>query len=383
VANQRSENRKPTLKDLLPPDNLEWLIDSAPDGFVITDFQGHIVFTNAPAEKLFGYDEDELIGKPIETLVPHAFREKHAEDRQHYTAQMRTRPMGIGLELYGLRKDGTEFPVEISLSPMQTDRGGLVIAIVRDVTEYKRERQISQTFQNAILSPLPEDLVGLKMASLYKPAHTGTLVGGDFFDVLRIRPGLIAIALGDVSGKGVEAAVHTALAKYSFRAYAYVDPGPAYLMERLNRAVARQSAVDTFITFFYGLLDVEKGTMFCANAGHMPALHMSCGGQQETCPQQVTEVTINGLPLGVLPDTRYEQREIRFRRGDKLLLYSDGVTDARGDEGMYGMANLIEFFRRHGCAEPDDFISSLTETLESWSEGHLQDDITMLMVAMD
>ena len=365
------------LHDLLPADSIGWLIDAAPDGFVIADAQGRVLFVNTPAEGLFGYAEDELLGQPIEILVPEVSREKHERYRQEFISAPRRRPMGVGLDLYGRRKDGSEFPVEISLSPVHTEQGLLVIAIIRDVTDYKRERQISQTLQNALLSPLPDDLKGIRIASTYHSAFAGALVGGDFFDVLHLEPNLLAIAIGDVSGKGLGAAVHTALAKYSFRAYAYVDPDPSVVMAKLNKAVYRQSEIDSFITLFYGLLDLERGTIRCANAGHMPPLHLVCPRQE------ITEVAINGVPLGVGPDARYEQREVRFMSGDRMLLYSDGVTDARGDGGMFGMGNLIDFFHRSGCDSPDRFISNLTEALETWSHGHLQDDVTMLMIEIE
>lgn len=377
MAERTQGQPKLTLNEILPSDSIGSLIDSAPDGFVIANSRGRIVFVNTPGEKLFGYPEDELLGQPVEILLPEVFRHEHVRYREEFMSAPRTRPMGLGLDLYGRRKDESEFPVEISLSPVQTDHELMVMAIIRDVTEYKRERQISQTLQNALLSPLPEGIAGLKMASVYRSAYAGALVGGDLFDVFELQPGLVAISIGDVSGKGVNAAVHTALAKYSFRAYAYVDPDPAYVMERLNRAVYRESAIDSFITFFYGLLDVEKGTICCANAGHMPPLHLVCPNEE------ITEVVISGMPLGVCEDASYEQHAVSFRSGDRMLFYSDGVTDAKGENGLYGMTNLIEFFRRGGCDPPADFISGLARTLENWSGGHLQDDVTSLLVSID
>lgn len=122
----------------VPPDLARSALDAAPDAMIVLDSSGAIRFTNRQVGALFGYEHDEIIGAGIEILLPERFRGRHVGHRERYFADGRVRPMGLGLTLYGRRRDGSEFPVEISLSPIEHEGGVLVAAAIRDVTDRKR-----------------------------------------------------------------------------------------------------------------------------------------------------------------------------------------------------------------------------------------------------
>lgn len=131
---------------------LRSLFEFAPDAIAVLDRGGQIMHVNTQVERMFGYLREELVGQPVEMLMPERYRDRHTKHRAAYMAEPRTRPMGVGLELYGRRKDGTEFALDIMLSPMQASEAGIVIAVMRDITERKRaEQQIKESLKREAL----------------------------------------------------------------------------------------------------------------------------------------------------------------------------------------------------------------------------------------
>lgn len=138
----------------LSGEGVAWaVIESSPDGVAICDHAGHMVIVNRQMEEMFGYERSELLGRSVDLLVPPESRASHARVRATYTASPRTRPMGSGLRLHGVRHDGSRFPIEIALSPVKTDAGQLIVASVRDVSARTEiETELQETRMKAMLS---------------------------------------------------------------------------------------------------------------------------------------------------------------------------------------------------------------------------------------
>ena len=171
VASEQADARP--LSELSLSDAVAWaVVERAPDGIVAVDEAGQIVLANDKLTVLFGYERAELLGQPIELLVPAALAEQHRAHRQGYQDDPHTRPMGAGLELRGRHRDGPEFPVEISLSPLATAEGQLVIAVVRDVTDRVRDAEQLQAAERALArvedqERIARDLHDLVLQDLY------------------------------------------------------------------------------------------------------------------------------------------------------------------------------------------------------------------------
>jgi sigma-B regulation protein RsbU (phosphoserine phosphatase) len=236
-----------------------------------------------------------------------------------------------------------------------------------------RERERAQLIQRALLpSPLPE-IEGCEMAAMWRPASA---FGGDCYDMLRFSDTRMGLSIADVAGKGLPAALLMANLQASVRAFATEDARPDTVTAHVNRALCRHTPVDRFVTFFYAMIDTSSRTLACSNAGHNPPILVRADGS-------VSRPTDGGMVLGVFEDTSYMQAEIALRPGDRLVLFTDGITEAGSHEGHeFGDERLVETVvaRRHDTAPA--LLDAIFREVTSFTGGVFSDDATLISVAI-
>ena len=196
--------------------------------------------------------------------------------------------------------------------------------------QYRQRSAIARTLQNSLLPPVLPEIAGLETAAVYRPAGDGTDVGGDFYDLFTVAEDEWIAVVGDVCGKGAEAAAVTALARYTIRTAAVRRRSPAAILRWLNDAMLRQDRDGRFCTIACVHVDTSRPRIRLAMAcgGHPPGLLRRAGGGQ------VDDLGAAGTLLGLVPDPVIEDRTAEMGAGDALLLYTDGVTEARAPQRM-------------------------------------------------
>jgi len=248
------------------------------------------------------------------------------------------------------------------------------MAALRQARQFRREQKIAEVFQQDLLPELKLEVAGFDVAPKSIAALTEEAdVGGDFYDVHPISETRVGLAIGDVAGKGLAAAPKRAMVKCVLRAFAFESASPGQVLERLNRLLHRTLDAEQFVTLFYGVLDIRKGELTYANAGHeLPLVLRRGSGSPE-----LLETT--GPLLALDGDSRYRQVCTPIGQGDTLVLYTDGFTEARRDNDFLqveGLASLLGEFRDGSAG---DMVESISESV-SKTYGSLKDDATILVV---
>ena len=220
---------------------------------------------------------------------------------------------------------------------------------IATATRFQKQRQVAMSLQSGLLSPSMPDIAGFDVGAVYEPAGEEIEVGGDFYDVFDLHDGRFAVVVGDVSGKGAEAAALMAMAKYMLRAFAFRNPSPSSVLFHLNNALAEALQEDRFVTLVYGVLSPESGELAIAGGGHpRPLLFRAGSGTVDLIP-------VHGTLLGAFMDQHYEQELVHIADGDVFAAYTDGLIEARSaDGGLYGIdevaASLVRHAREPGTA---------------------------------
>jgi PAS domain S-box-containing protein len=371
------------------------------------DLDEKVVSWNPAAERLFGYSQDEAVGRSIDELVA-GTQKMHAEVLK-YTRQLSSNNR-VDTVTRRSRKDGTLVDVELLAVPVSVgeDQVG-TYAMYHDISELKRaeeevrqlnkdlerrvaerteqlksamakqqeeaqqrerieqELRVARLIQHTLLPKSLPELEGHQMAVYYQPARE---VGGDFYDFLRLPDGRLGLIVGDVSGKGVPAAIVMAITRTMLRA-AYHLGSPGEILKQVNDNLFPDIPPNMFVICLAALLDSRTGRLQYANAGHdLPYVRHSAG---------VSELRATGMPLGLMPDMSYEEKEITLQPGESILLYSDGLVEAHSPQReMFGFPRMQRYVGAYpeGAALIDSLLAELEQfTGEEWEQ---EDDITLL-----
>jgi phosphoserine phosphatase RsbU/P len=238
----------------------------------------------------------------------------------------------------------------------------------------KREMEEARRIQRKLLPSSVPQIDGCEIASQWQPASG---VGGDCFDLIQFGQSRLALCIADVVGKGIPAALLMCNLQASVRAFATEAAQPAELCQQVNRILCGHIAEDRFISFFYCKVDTSLGVLTYANAGHYFPIVIREDGT-------VCRLTQGGPVLGVFGDAVYEQGHTTIGSGDRVILFTDGVTEARNaDDEEFGEERLISAaVANRSCSAPS-LEARLSECVASFTSGSLQDDATLIVVAVD
>ncbi|MEU9091622.1 SpoIIE family protein phosphatase [Streptomyces sp. NPDC048428] len=377
-------------------DSAEDLYENAPCGYLSTLLDGRIAKVNRTLLNWLGYRREELVGhkqfSDLLTIGGRLYHETHFSPLLHMQGEV----SGIALELKAA--DGSRLPVLVT-STVKQDSGGEPLLIrttlldARDRRAYEREllrarreaelererlQRLATTLQRTLIPPTLEPVPGLDVAAHYHFASSDE-VGGDFYDLFPLAAGRWGFFMGDVRGKGAGAAVVTSLVRYTLRAAAVFDPAPATVLANLNTALNHEFQEDEprFCTVIFGLLTPKEEDMgfhvVLASGGHPPAVLLRAEDGADYVP------TPGGQLVGVVPDAQFSTATVDLSPGDTLLLYTDGLTEARTPNAgeRYGDEALLDFARGLAPTSAPGAVEALTALLDSFGEG-LDDDTALL-----
>ncbi|MEU4475339.1 SpoIIE family protein phosphatase [Micromonospora sp. NPDC023888] len=381
-------------------DDPEDLYENAPCGHLSTRLDGTIAKINGTLLAWLGYRREELVGRRrFSDLLTGGGRIYH---ETHFAPMLAMRGEIGGVALDLRTKDGARMPVLVTSVVKAGSEGQpqLIRTAIFDATmrrSYEREllnarraaerederlRQLVGKLQRSLLPAVLQTPPGLESAAYYRAASTDE-VGGDFYDLFPLEDGRWGFFLGDVSGKGVEAAAVTALARYTLRAATVYNPDPAAALRNLNTVLWQEYRQDArYCTVVSGILTptptVGGFTAVIASGGHPEPLLLKADGSVHYHPTK-------GRIVGAFPNSRYTNATVVANPGDTLLLYSDGLTEARSAtsetaDGRYGTAALARFAHSIAPTNATTAVAAVTELLGTFGAG-LTDDTAILAIS--
>ncbi|MDO4436806.1 MAG: SpoIIE family protein phosphatase [Coriobacteriaceae bacterium] len=279
-----------------------------------------------------------------------------------------------------LLRDGSQEPVDDMEFDYLTHLARDFELVMEGARQQESERRIAQTLQAGMRNSLGS-VPGITTDALYSSATQQALVGGDFYTLIRLPDDRAVMILGDVSGKGVEAASMSSLVKTALTAYAWEGASPARMARSLNRMLMSFSRVETFVTVFIAKLDLRHGRATYCSAGHPPTmlLHVSDSGEVEA-----EQLSVQSGVVGAFESMVYENGAFSFTPGDMLFMYTDGAIEARREDGeFFGEVRLREVLLRAAAGGMEGLCSQVLGELDQFTGSALDDDIALVALRFD
>jgi PAS domain S-box-containing protein len=379
VQDNKNNNNSNSLTDQVG----RTLFSTAPDAIVLVDARGKIALANPQIQQLLGYTPEELVGRPVEDLIPEHSREAHLQHRKNYVRAPSIRPMGS--RIWALRQDGQQIPVEVHLSPLQAGQTPLVAAFLRDLRPRllveaqarQAHERIQQELTDAIhfvraLLPSPLEVPPMSIHWAFQPSAE---LGGDALGYHFLPDGRLALYLLDVCGHGISPALLSVAALTSLRSQRL--PGiqftdPSSVLRGLSQAFPSSEHNGMFLSAWYGVLDINSGELCFASAGHPPALLLFQG--------EVFELEAPGTFLGISDEGSWETIHTSLPAHSTLLVYSDGACELETPSGA--MLPFDQFLQQarlsNESPDPSDFMMKFAQQTRQGAP--FDDDVSLLSV---
>jgi sigma-B regulation protein RsbU (phosphoserine phosphatase) len=367
------------------------IYDQAPCGYLSTTPDGRIVKVNETFLSWTSYTRDALLGRQFSSTLSAGGRIYHDT---HYAPMLRLQGTVREIALDIVTPDGRRLPVLVNATMHRDEKGdpSVIRLVVLDATErreYEREllrakqraedsearaRALAHTLQQTLMPPSLPHISGLDLVAVYRAAGDGTGVGGDFYDVFEIGADDWVVVLGDVCGKGVDAAVVTALVRHTLRAVSVRTSNPAEVLQVLDDVLQHHPAERSCTVALLRLRRDAEGWNACISLGGHPQPLLLRSGSP------ASSVGETGSLVGAFPEAEFAEADVRLEPGDTLLLFTDGVTEARSGGQLYGDARLIAAAEQHtGSA---NLVQTLLDDVLTFQSGSPRDDIAMLSLTV-
>ncbi|MDI6843896.1 MAG: MASE3 domain-containing protein [Anaerosomatales bacterium] len=237
------------------------------------------------------------------------------------------------------------------------------------------QSRVVEGLRDAILT-MPDALPGVRLGHVYRSADRIARIGGDFYDAFTLPDGRHAVLMGDVSGKGIDAALSSFVTRTAFHALALRERSPARVLAAANEVLSRLLPDEAFATAIFGVVDVANGVFTAVSAGHPDPIVCSIDG----C---VEHDTVRNLPLGMFPGTQYEEFRIPLAPEHVLVMFSDGVLDARRGNDPFGERRVRETLDLVGTSDPQSIADALLAAVSAHADGEHVDDIAIVALRLD